>query len=197
MQPIVHFCLIAVIAILSVSPINADSSSPMHTLRHFSPSADEPAWAAQNDGVMGGVSEGSARLESSQLRFVGNLSLENNGGFAQIYSPVEQSDFSKYSGVRIRVKGDGRRYQFRLATDARYRGSRIAYFSEFETEPGEWVERFLPFNSFKPSHHGRALSGPPLDLESIREIAFLLGDGQPGAFSLTVDWIGFFCLASR
>ncbi len=168
----------------------AESTAPMHTLRDFSPSSAAPAWSAQNDGVMGGISEGKATIDSGKLSFTGTLSLENNGGFAQIYSPSKRSDFSEYKGVRLRVKGDGRTYQFRLATDARHRGSRIAYFSEFATEDGVWVERSLPFNTFTPSHHGRMLSGPPLDLTSIRELAFLLGDGRAGAFALEVDWIG-------
>jgi hypothetical protein len=41
-----------------------------------------------------------------------------------------------------------------------------------------------------PSFRGRILSEPPLDLKAVREIALLLGDGTPGAFSLKVDWIG-------
>jgi monofunctional biosynthetic peptidoglycan transglycosylase len=118
------------------------------------------------------------------------LSLENNGGFAQIYSPTETADFSDYSAVRLRIKGDGRRYQFRMATDARFRGSRIAYRAEFATEADEWMEVALPFSSFQPSHHGRMLSGPPLDLTSVREIAFLLADGQAGPFALKMEWIG-------
>ena len=45
-------------------------------------------------------------------------------------------------------------------------------------------------NSFMPSYRGRILSGPPLDLTRVRRIAFLLADGNPGEFSLEVDWIG-------
>lgn len=93
-------------------------------------------------------------------------------------------------GGRLRVKGDGRSYQFRLATDDRFRGSRIAYRADFKTEKDEWTEVALPLDAFRPSHHGRELSGPPLDRSSVRKLAFLLGDGVPGPFALTVDWIG-------
>jgi monofunctional biosynthetic peptidoglycan transglycosylase len=168
----------------------SEKARSMHVLRNFDSTNDEPAWAAQNDGVMGGVSEGRARISEESLRFTGKISLENNGGFAQIYSPTEESDFSAFSTVRLRVKGDGRTYQFRLATDARFRGSRIAYRAEFETQAQEWTEVSIPLDSFQPSHHGRDLSGPPLDLASIRQIALLLGDGVAGPFALRVDWIG-------
>ncbi|NBB79342.1 MAG: CIA30 family protein [Verrucomicrobia bacterium] len=162
----------------------------MHHLRNFSLNGQEPAWQAQNDGVMGGVSTGQARIIEGTLLFSGELSLENNGGFAQIYSPAERSDFSAFSKVRLRVKGDGRTYQFRLATDDRFRGSRIAYRGEFETAQDQWIEVSIPLSAFQPSHHGRDLSGPPIDLSSIRQIAFLLGDGVPGPFALKVEWIG-------
>jgi len=162
----------------------------MEILRNFNSPNEEPAWAAQNDGVMGGVSTGRASIVEAKLLFTGELSLENNGGFAQIYSPTSQSDFSAFSAIHLRVKGDGRSYQFRLATDDRFRRSRIAYRAEFETKKDQWSEVSIPLDSFRPSHHGRQLSGPPLDLKSIRRIAFLLGDGVAGPFALEVDWIG-------
>ena len=139
---------------------------------------------------MGGVSLGKAEINDGELHFSGVLSLENNGGFAQIYSQTEVSDFSSYFAVKLRVKGDGRTYQFRLATDARFRGSQIAYRSEFKTEAGEWIEVSIPFESFVPSFRGRLLQGPPMNLTSVQRVAFLLNDGNPGTFSLKVDWIG-------
>lgn len=161
----------------------------MIILRNFNEPSQEAPWYAQNDDVMGGVSDGHAQIKGGHLRFAGALSLENNGGFAQIYSLVEQSDLSEYAGIHLRVKGDGRAYQFRLATHARFRGSRIAYRSSFSTEAGEWMEIFLPFSSFVPSWRGNILSGPPLDLTSVQQIALLLADGNPGGFSLIVDSI--------
>jgi NADH dehydrogenase [ubiquinone] 1 alpha subcomplex assembly factor 1 len=167
--------------------LNADSDSPMAILYNFNEPSLEAPWYAQNDDVMGGVSKGQAEIKEGHLHFAGELSLENNGGFAQIYSRVEQSDFLEYSGIFLRVKGDGREYQFRLATNARFRGSRIAYRASFSTKAGEWMEIFLPFSSFVPSWRGNMLSGPPLDLTSVEQVALLLADGNPGEFSLVVD----------
>jgi len=166
------------------------SDDSMKILRDFSkPNAAIP-WPSQNDGVMGGISEGRAEIRGSSLHFFGTISLANNGGFAQVYSPSESSDFSSYTGIRLRVKGDGRTYQFRIVTDDRFRGSRIAYRADFSTEAGQWTEHSLPFDSFVPSYRGRVLTGPELDLRSVRQIAFLLADGKPGDFNLEVEWIG-------
>ena len=162
----------------------------MITIRTFDSFSEEPSWTAQNDGVMGGVSSGNAKIDEGVLCFSGVLSLENNGGFAQIYSQTTVSDFSDYSAVKLRVKGDGRTYQFRMTTDARFRGSQIAYRAEFKTEADEWIEVSIPFASFVPSFRGRLLQGPPMNLTFVQRIAFLLNDGNPGAFSLKVDWIG-------
>ena len=42
-------------------------------------------WQTVNDGVMGGVSEGKFKItDAKTLEFFGNLSLENNGGFASV-----------------------------------------------------------------------------------------------------------------
>lgn len=183
--------LLVVILLSSFGLSHAESISPMKILRNFDPSSESAAWLPQNDGVMGGVSTGRAEIREGNLYFTGELSLENNGGFAQVYSKTEASDFSAYSGIRLRVKGDGRVYQFRLEGDARFRGSPIAYWSAFPTQAGQWIEVSLPFSSLMPTYRGQALSGPALDLSSIRQIAFLLADGTPGGFSLIVDWIGF------
>lgn len=176
--------------LLPFTLMGTPSKDSIELLTDFETPKQSPAWIAQNDGVMGGVSSGGAILADGILLFSGDLSLENNGGFAQIYSASKHSDFSNHQGVRLRVKGDGRTYQFRIASDARYRGSRIAYRSDFETSADEWTEVTLPFSEFIPSYRGRILTGPPLDLTSVREIAFLLADGTPGAFALEVDWIG-------
>ena len=171
--------------LLGVEPL-----SSMKTVCTFDRPSEEPGWVAQNDGVMGGVSSGKAEINDGELHFSGELSLENNGGFAQIYSQPEMSDFSSYSAVKLRAKGDGRTYQFRITTDARFRGSQIAYRAEFKAKADEWAHISIPFESFVPSFRGKLLEGPPMNLTSVQRIAFLLNDSNPGTFSLKVDWIG-------
>ncbi|MCH8475428.1 MAG: CIA30 family protein [Opitutales bacterium] len=184
-----HLCLL-ILLWLAGGPFLTDTTASMKILRNFTPSTETAPWRAQNDGVMGGVSTGQATIFEEQLLFSGKISLENYGGFAQIYSPVDEGDFFPYTNLRLRLQGDGRTYQFRLATDAEYRGGRIAYKSTFPTQAGQWMEVSIPLSTFTPSYRGRDLSGPALDLTAIERMGFLLADGQAGEFSLLVDWIG-------
>lgn len=159
------------------------------TLFEFSGSADEPGWAAVNDGVMGGVSRGGAKLVDGSLHFRGILSLENNGGFSSIRSGGPTRDLSAAQAVVLRVKGDGRSYRLQLATNALFRRSRISYQAEFPTRIGTWVEVRVPLAALVPQFRGQTLSGPPLDRTRIEEIGVSLADGNPGAFALEIDWI--------
>jgi monofunctional biosynthetic peptidoglycan transglycosylase len=155
----------------------------------FDGAVGEPVWVAQNDDVMGGVSKGGTQVVDGVLVFTGSLSLENNGGFAQVEIRNLGADLSGKQGVKLRVRGDGRTYQLRLATNARHRGSRIAYRAEFPTRAGEWIDVVVPFADLEPSHHGNMLDGPPVDLSQVEEIGLLLGDGLAGPFLLEVDWM--------
>jgi monofunctional biosynthetic peptidoglycan transglycosylase len=163
---------------------------PMRTLVNFDGSANEPRWVAVNDGVMGGVSRGGPTLAEGQLRFSGELSLANNGGFSSVRSVGRSYDLSGAEAVVLRVRGDGRRYQLRLATDARYRGMSVSFGAEFDTVAGQWLEVHIPIRSLAPTVRGFALQGPAMDPRVVREIGLLIADKREGAFVLVVDWIG-------
>jgi NADH dehydrogenase [ubiquinone] 1 alpha subcomplex assembly factor 1 len=172
----------------ALAALNTPPTSAV-TLFEFSSSANEPAWFAVNDGVMGGVSRGGAKLIDGSLHFRGVLSLENNGGFSSIRSGGPARDLSAAKTIVLRVKGDGRTYRLQLSTDAEFRRSRISYQAEFSTKKGEWTEVTVPLATLIPQFRGQKLSGPPLDRTRIEEIGLSLSDGNPGAFALEVDWI--------
>ena len=165
------------------------TTTPAVILFDFSANAHEPAWIAVNDGVMGGVSRGGAKITGGSLHFRGVLSLENNGGFSSIRSGGPTRDLSAANVIVLRVKGDGRTYRLQLATNAEFRRSRISYQAEFPTKAGAWTEVPVPLASLIPQFRGQKLSGPPLDRTRIEEIGLSLSDGNPGAFALEVDWI--------
>ncbi|PFG10228.1 MULTISPECIES: CIA30 family protein [unclassified Marinobacter] len=155
----------------------------------FSVTSPAPEWYAVNDGVMGGESRGGPAIVDGRLVFSGQISLENNGGFSSVKSSGHQFDLSACHSLRLRLKGDGRSYQLRLYTDARYGHSPIAYTAEFPTLAGEWTEPVIPIALLSPHFRGRALSGPPLDVEHVEAMGLLLGDKRAGAFELRVEWI--------
>lgn len=161
----------------------------MRSLVNFDNSPQEPRWVAVNDGVMGGRSRGYPTVTDGKLEFSGELSLANNGGFSSVRSVGRNFDLTGATAVLLRVRGDGRRYQLRLATEARYRGVSISYGAGFDTTAGEWIEVRVPLASLQPTVRGSSLQGPPLDPSQVREIGLLIADKREGAFALMVDWI--------
>lgn len=59
----------------------------------------------------------------------------------------------------------------------------------FPTKAGEWTEVTVPFETLVPSHHGRQITGPPLDLSKVEESGLLFGDGRAEDFVLAVEWM--------
>lgn len=190
MNPTLPLALIA----LSLSPLTMSGAEegkpgePMITLMQFDESTAEPKWVAVNDGVMGGLSEGSPAVKNGSLFFTGKLSLENNGGFSSVRATGE-FDFLGKTAMVLRVRGDGRTYQLRLSTEAQHNGSAISYSASFPTVAGKWTEVKIPFKKLSPGWRGQKLEGPPLALESVKEIGILIGDKKAGDFALEVDWM--------
>lgn len=152
---------------------------------------DEPTttWSIIDDGVMGGLSRGRWQVVEGTGVFQGELSLENNGGFSSVRSaPLDKAPVGA-TGFRLRVKGDGRRYQFRVRTDGNFDG--VSYRSEFETTKDEWREVALELKEFAAVFRGNVLKDyPALSADRVVTVGFLLADKTPGSFRLEVDWIG-------
>jgi monofunctional biosynthetic peptidoglycan transglycosylase len=146
-------------------------------------------WSAIHDVVMGGVSSGGVEATGEDtLLFVGEVSLENNGGFASIRSDPGKRDLGAFQGIEIRVRGDGQRYKLNLKTDAAFDG--IQYRVAFQTEVGEWQTLRFPFTDFFASFRGRTVpDAPALDPSRITSFGFLISDRQAGPFRLEIDLI--------
>lgn len=112
-------------------------------------------WSFVGDSVMGGVSNGELQRETVAgrlaARLVGNVSLENNGGFIQIsldLKPDGVLDASNWTGLEIDVLGNGERYNLHLRTDA-VRRPWQSYRQSFPTTAA-WKTIRLPFYRFTP-----------------------------------------------
>ena len=146
-------------------------------------------WYVVNDGVMGGLSRsGMRRTDEGTGVFSGELSLENNGGFASVRALLGRTDLAAHAGLELRVRGDGRTYQLRLRTDDRFDG--VAYKATFATRDGEWQTVRVPFDEFLPTFRGRTLAGePPLDPARIHQVVFMVADKRAGPFALEIDFV--------
>jgi monofunctional biosynthetic peptidoglycan transglycosylase len=168
----------------TVAPSSSTAQEPPDTTVEL-PIPLTGTWTVVNDGVMGGRSMSTVQKGSSgTIVFAGEVSLENNGGFASARLPIPESDLSAFGGLRLRLRGDGNRYQIRLRTDDRFDG--IAYSARLQTT-GEWETVEIPFAAFEPTFRGaRPRGAPPLDPSRIRQLGFLIADEQAGPFRLEV-----------
>jgi hypothetical protein len=161
-------------------------TSPSLLLTDFTTNSPDLEWYVVNDNVMGGRSEGDFKEEQGDLSFAGRTNT-NGGGFSSIRTQPMQLDLAKYAGIQLRIKGDGRRYTWRLTTDARWRGRQISYWADFNTRDGEWTTVEIPFSRFMPQFRGYQLDGPALDPARIRGMGLMIYDKQDGPFELHVD----------
>ena len=149
------------------------------------------AWQIVDDGVMGGLSKGNFKSDkkNESLIFAGNLSLENNGGFSSIRSNSLLIDLSDFKGIRIKTRGDGRKYKIRLESDSRYRLRTVSFQHEFTATKGEWSEVFIPFDRLKASWRGLQLPKKKFNPKKIQKIGIIIADKKEGPFRMELDWI--------
>ncbi len=146
-------------------------------------------WRIVNDGVMGGLSTSEiVYTDGNTAIFRGIVSLENNGGFASTRTIPRSYELDGHDGILIRVKGDGKKYQFRVRTNDRFDG--ISYRYQFTTELNTWMIIDIPFHECVPVFRGRILGDVEAILpEEIQQLGFLISNKQAGKFQLEIDWI--------
>ncbi len=144
-------------------------------------------WRAIDDVVMGGRSASAFMLNDEGAVFAGEVSLENNGGFASVRSPDVAFDLHEYTGVRLRVRGDGKRYGFILRSALTMS---VRYQAEFDAPADQWATVSLPFAAFRPKVFGMTLPlAPPLNRRRITSCGLIISDKQAGPFRLVVAHI--------
>ena len=170
---------------------NITATAKENMIANFSEDGtDSLKWRITDDRVMGGRSQGKFEITNQgTMRFSGNLSLENNGGFSSVRSGGVSFDLSDSEGLALRVKGDGRKYQVRLGTEARYRSWDVSFSAGFQTKKDTWVNVRIPFSDFKAGFRGRSLDQVSFDPSKIRRLGILLGDKKPGRFEVEIDSI--------
>ena len=85
----------------------------------------------------------------------------------------------------LKIKGDGKSYQFRLKSSDNQRQSYIYTFSTTGLEQ----DIIIPLKDFYPSFRGRILDIPNFDADQIEQIAFLIGNKTKELFSLKIKSI--------
>lgn len=177
--------LVLVLFAISVTPAGETGEKDPMTIIDFS--RGDATWPHINDGVMGGLSAGEMSAADGYATFRGTISFENNGGFSSVRSQAVVHDLSAFEGLVLRVRGDGKRYGFRLKTDASFDG--VSYQFEIEPPAGEWTEIYAPFTGFIPVYRGRVVRDhPPLDPSLIATFGLIISR-QEGPFHIDIESI--------
>jgi hypothetical protein len=152
----------------------------------FADRASIDGWSNVDDSVMGGISASTTTWEADAMVFSGDLSLENNGGFTSVRSPVDPgigSLIGTATSLQLAVMGDGRYYVLQLRT---IDGSQ--YIQQFTTVADERSTAELPLADFAPV--GRFLQpvadAPQLDPSTVTQVTIYLLEKQPGPFRLAL-----------
>lgn len=162
------------------------STGSSTTIFDFNKSSSLRNWVVVDDVVMGGRSSGTFRLsEDGHGVFEGSVSLENNGGFSSVQHRFKRMNLGDHSKVVLKIKGDGKNYQFRVKANSRDYYSYVATFST----TGEWQEIEIPLEDMYPSFRGRKLRMSNFSDDHIEEIAILISNKKKENFQLVIDSI--------
>ena len=156
------------------------------TIFDFNTQTKSKDWKIIDDVVMGGKSNGNFSIDSDGNGvFSGTISLENNGGFSSVRYNCEPVATTNNSKVKIRLKGDGKDYQFRIKDKA---SSYYSYITTFKTN-GNWETITIDLKDLYPSFRGQTLDFPNYKSASFEEIVFLIGNKKNEPFKLLLDKI--------
>ena len=141
-------------------------------------------WSITNDSVMGGLSSSKMTVnDQGEGVFSGTVSTDNNGGFAMTRLPVNIVLHANMSKLIIKLKGDGKKYQFRIKSKNE---QRFWYVQSFQTSKStEEIE--LPLNKFYASFRGYKLNVDNFSATTITEIAILIGNKKDEEFKLKIN----------
>ena len=168
------------------APPDPSNRTGVLMITDFTPKTAELDWYVQNDNVMGGRSQGGFKIEPGTLIFAGSTNT-NGGGFSSIRTRPFKADLSSYTGIRLRVKGDGRSYIWQLQTNERFRGYKVSYWAGFDTKAGESITVDIPFSNFYPQLRAYRLPDANIDTTNITELGLYIYDNKDGPVELRVD----------
>ncbi|MCY2959060.1 MAG: CIA30 family protein [Planctomycetota bacterium] len=163
--------------------------SDIAVIARFDGPAEVARWSAFDDVVMGGVSASRMTFDAGgHGTFTGEVSLENNGGFASVRSNSRDWGLAGARGLVLRVRGDGHTYKVNARTNDGFDGG--SWQCAFPTTRDAWTTVRIAFADFVPRLRGRTTDAGPLPPAEVRTLGLLITDKQAGPFRLDVEWIG-------
>ncbi|KAK6457525.1 complex I intermediate associated protein [Scheffersomyces xylosifermentans] len=97
-------------------------------------------------------------------------------------------DWSNYSSLVLRVKGDRRKYLVNIQTNTPL-VTDLFQHRLFLNHPGNWETVVIPLNDFVMTNWGVIQDGSEINKSEVKTIGIGLLDKQYGPYSLYVDWV--------
>lgn len=172
--------------ILNYIAIMAVTISTSLTIIDFNKNTNLIGWRVVDDVVMGGKSNGDFKLNNEGYAvFSGTVSTANNGGFSSLRHRFDKIDVSKFHTLKIRVKGDGNKYQFRVKPN---QFNQFSYTTYFQTTT-VWQTVEIKLTDLTPTFRGRVLDMDNFNGKELEELGFLIGNKKNQEFKLIIDSI--------
>jgi hypothetical protein len=184
-QTLMNFLLPALLSIQIMALfVTTHPEESTTRLFDFTQDSDIKNWRIVNDDVMGGISTSSFGLsDSGHGIFMGKVSTDNNGGFASVRYTMKKFKCENLKTIKIRLKGDGKDYQFRIKNKS---ADYFSYITTFSTS-GEWETVEMNLEDFYPSFRGRKLDQPNFNKSSIEQVSILIANKKNETFKLEID----------
>jgi len=147
-------------------------------------------WEFISDTVMGGVSDGNVSFinkeNKSYAKMIGNISLENNGGFIQFRRKIKKKLMDNLSGIKITVRGNGLEYYIHIRTKGTFLPWQY-YQAPFNVE-NSWQEIDISFENFNRSGIMLSKKFSSKNITSVAVVAY----GKNHKADIEVDNISFY-----
>jgi len=139
-------------------------------------------WHVLTDKINGGLSSADMTMKKGYATFSGNISPTKYEGYALMLYNCDIENVEDYSKVILNVKGDGKKYQFRIRanyTDKHH------YVYDFQTT-GEEQTLELELSQFYPEYQSVRLKEPYFNSDDIKQVAVYLGSNSNSNFNLDI-----------
>ncbi|CAK9438752.1 uncharacterized protein LODBEIA_P29760 [Lodderomyces beijingensis] len=185
-------------------------SQPKQTILNFKtldPQQLQSTILRRSDQEIGGFSTVNFEIDPQERcgHFFGELSLDlpkdnltvTRSGYAmfrtrdQLQSWISGDkfwDWSQYSALVLRVKGDRRKYMVNIQANTPL-VTDLFQHRLFLNHPGQWETVVIPLSDFVMTNWGVIQDGSEINKSEIKTIGIGLLDKQYGPYSLKIDWI--------
>eukprot|EP00611_Tribonema_gayanum_P023340 TRINITY_DN488_c3_g1_i2.p1 TRINITY_DN488_c3_g1~~TRINITY_DN488_c3_g1_i2.p1 ORF type:complete len:550 (-),score=184.32 TRINITY_DN488_c3_g1_i2:320-1969(-) len=161
--------------------------STKRTLFKFNRPMDRELWSLAKE---------AARLKWAPNKFdhgtLGGVGVQELGDLS-VESPKLDLNMGAFSGLVVRLLGDGKQYRIILRTKL-YETNGVQFESVVQTKPNKWQTHRLPFSTFEAHVGGTNIEGAQqvrLDRRDVKQIAvaYRRAPSDDGTFIVSLDFI--------